>query len=641
MKKKRSALNLLVVICAVLCCDTPVMALDVNVPPLDLETAISQINSSTDTENNIFITSPTLVTNNLTQIIKNVVISAEGPSRTAINLGGHSGFWLHGGNTTGMRNLVISNGVNPASSPIAGGAVFVEGTLDMNNMEFISNTDATGRGGGAINNSADSMLRIENSTFTNNSETSTSPNTGGGAINNSAAAYVGNSTFLNNSSGSQGGAIYNNGQNSSLESFNNTYGQNTATNEGGAIYSNDGRISSNNDQFHYNTAQLGGAVYYNGSGNQDMSLVYDTFENNGTQGDSQITYYGGALYQTGNSALSEIRECLFQNNNADWGGGAIYITMLDGGSHSATTINDSTFTYNKGNGYFTDEGGGAILITNGATVQIGFNNNFSGNEAENGGHIYNSGSNLSILENNVFSQGTSSSNGGAIANISDKGSSANLTIERNNTFDNNTSVANGGAIYQNTKNSTDPSASTTIDSNNSFTNNYASQNGGAIFSNGTLNIAEYNHFENNTAENGAAIYNDKGLTQIADSYFVQNNSRQDGGAIYTNNDSQTILSGNNFNSNYASGNGGALFINSTGSVQADNGTTFRGNSAQNGGAVYNAGEYNTSSYISYNSNSASNDGGAIYTLKDITITSSSFSGNKAAQNGGAILMRPN
>lgn len=265
MKNYNSAHIVLALVCLYVCSGNQADALDVNVPPADINTAIQSVNSSSDDDNNIFITGSISASYDLTQIIKNVVISAEGPSRTAINLDGHSGFWLHGGNTTGMENLVISNGVNPVSSPIAGGAVFVEGTLDMNNMEFLSNTDASGQGG-AINNSADSMLRIENSIFTSNSQTETSPYSGGGAINNSAVAYVSNSTFTKNLSRSQGGAIYNNGENSSLESFNNTYGQNTATNEGGAIYSNDGRISSNNDQFHYNTAQMGGAVYYNGSG---------------------------------------------------------------------------------------------------------------------------------------------------------------------------------------------------------------------------------------------------------------------------------------------------------------------------------------------------------------------------------------
>ncbi len=173
-------------------------------------------------------------------------------------------------------------------------------------------------------------------------------------------------------------------------------------------------------------------------------------------------------------------------------------------------------------------------------------------------------------------------------------------------------------------------------------------------------------FENGTGS-GAGIYNDGGVVTILDSLFNDNGSiSTSGGAIYNTNQVfvfRTIFANNSgsnggaifntheleihdsfFENNFATNRGGAIY-NSLGSAEnmllIIDGCTFSGNSVTNydGGAVYNDshGSVNVANSTFYG-NSA-NRGGAVFAdtnVDDLLIVNSTFSDNSAAAGAGGI-----
>ena len=97
--------------------------------------------------------------------------------------------------------------------------------------------------------------------------------------------------------------------------------------------------------------------------------------------------------------------------------------------------------------------------------------------------------------------------------------------------------------------------------------------GGALYNSGTVTILDVDFEDNAASDEGGAIYNE-GALSINDGFFKGNSSENIGGAIYN-----------------ASG----------GTISSVTNTEFKGNTAANGGAIYNIG--------------------------DITMSSASFSGN--------------
>ena len=160
-----------------------------------------------------------------------------------------------GNTTTTIRDLVIENG----SSTGVGGAILNGGNLTLDKVTLQSNT--TGNDGGAIYNAAGKQLTIKNSTLKNNIAADD-----GGAIANHGTMTINNSTISGNrsngegSSVSGGGAILNTTE-ATLTINNSTISGNQAK-VGGGIR-NDGRLTIDSSTIVNNTATSGGGGVIN------------------------------------------------------------------------------------------------------------------------------------------------------------------------------------------------------------------------------------------------------------------------------------------------------------------------------------------------------------------------------------------
>ncbi len=181
---------------------------------------------------------------------------------------------------------------------------------------------------------------------------------------------------------------------------------------------------------------------------------------------------------------------------------------------------------------------------------------------------------------------------------------------------------------------------------------YESQVGGAavILASGKLDIYNSN-FTNNEVSvlekdntdsisgRGAVIYS-FGELNVYNSAF-KNNKATKGGVIY--NYRETHLTDTTFEGNTVSTLGGAIYVpSSTVASVYTNNTTFKGNSATSGGAIYTAGtvEFTDTSFTE--NEATTSNGGAIYltgkktSKKSLKAENVTYTDNKAAKAGGAV-----
>ena len=312
-----------------------------------------------------------------------------------------------------------------------------------------------------------------------------------GAIYNAGNLTISGCKFTGNTAQFYGGAIFNDGNlNVSCCKFTG----NTAQFYGGAI-NNGGNLTVSNSTFTGNTAQdaswsVGGAIYNYGS----SIISSSTFIGN-------TAAYGGAINSQGNGLT--ISDSTFKNNTGIQGG-AIY------NYNDSLNVTNSNFDNNTATGTDTNDGGGAIYNGYGNCALIGCT--FTGNDAEEGGAIYNTDE---------------------------------MTVT-DSTFTSNT-ADDGGAIYN-----TDEMTVT----DSTFTGNTAYDDGGAIYSKGEMTVTG-STFTGNDADDGGAICNADEMT-VTGSTFTGNTADDDGGAICNKGLMMTInfcrIAGNN-----ANGNGDAIY----------------------------------------------------------------------------------
>ena len=240
------------------------------------------------------------------------------------------------------------------------------------------------------------------------------------------------------------------------------------------------------------------------------------------------------------------------------------------------------------------------------------------------------------------------SSGGALFVAED----SNITLE-NDVFNENTATgqtAQGGAIYN--------EGILTVEGG-SFTGNSAapadgndvtvSNVGGAIYNADDAELSiNGTRFEGNTAAIAGAVnnqYDSSHITGITNAVFVNNTASLSAGGALRNQGKIDSIAGTTFEGNTA-GNGGALWNGAGGTITSITDTTFTGNESTNpavgGGAITNAGEITKINATTFTDNSAAGDGGAIYNVKSgggkasITLSNTTFTGNTADGNGGAI-----
>ena len=308
------------------------------------------------------------------------------------NYAGYGGgiFFSRKTNSTGFNCEFINN-----TALSCGGAMFFYFTTDKNNFSgiFINNSalgmlDPTVGNGGAITFKNVSTNSIFTCDFVNNTA-----NLNGGGVNyrESPSNITFNSNFINNTSPTGGGVNFF----KTFENvvFNGEFIGNSAR-YGGAIAAVDGIISD--VSFRDNIAVMGGAIYFNGTG--------------------------------------EVSNCIFTNNEAVAeydGGGAI--SMISG------NVAGSVFKANKASG--VGSMGGAVLIENSGNVT---NCRFEDNSAEFGGAV-SSDRTVNIADCN-FTANRASVEGGAFYTGSCNIENSNFT---NNIASNGRYSGDGGAVYIN------------------------------------------------------------------------------------------------------------------------------------------------------------------------------------------------
>lgn len=169
-------------------------------------------------------------------------------------------------------------------------------------------------------------------------------------------------------------------------------------------------------------------------------------------------------------------------------------------------------------------------------------------------------------------------------------------------------------------------------------NNQTTGQGGAVTNLGALVVHNSNFTGNTASRAGGAIASDTGGSVVVEnSNFTSNRvpgSFGTGGAIAIQSNKATIT-GSTFRNNSAL-DGGALYVN-TSTVVTVTASTFTENNAGYGGAIESQGELQVD-YSTFQQNQANNgDGGALWVLNsDADITYSTFSNNKANTTGGGI-----
>ncbi|MDD3594148.1 MAG: hypothetical protein PHX18_05935 [Candidatus Gastranaerophilales bacterium] len=284
-------------------------------------------------------------------------------------------------------------------------------TINADNISISSNQ---AQSGGAVANTAGATFNVTASNILFSGNTALSSTTGGGAIYNDATGVAnlqGNTVFTNNTSASQGGAIFNNLGSVTL-GVDKTSIHNFTTNnaqDGAAIANIGGSVSvEGNAVFNGNTASAKGGAIYNELG----SVIIGTASDNVHSFVANTAQDGGAVYSLNNN-LVFIGQTTFTGNSATGDGGAVNTNFSDINFSPNTVFNSNSA--NKG---------GALFV-NGSIVNIEEGTQFVNNTAVLDGAA-------------IYMTGTTTDN--AVVNINSDNPSAPVV------FANNTS-GNGNAIY--------------------------------------------------------------------------------------------------------------------------------------------------------------------------------------------------
>lgn len=492
-------------------------------------------------------------------------------------------------------------------------------------------------------------------------------------------------SIASNAKDSYGAAIYNNGGGTAVAHL--------------ELLGNSNQFIGNIDNGVRNESQSGGAAIHNrgsinnGSlaeiiiGKEDGSSI-NKFSNN------IAAYNGGAIVNRNYSTITFNGKTTFDGNKATGRhGGAIYNFSQEGESAGMTFNDDVVFNNN-----FAGGNGGAIWNgtdgADGVTAEIVFNKGatFTGNHAQTGGAIWNSGD-ITMGDGVAFSGNYvdgSDNNGGAIYNT------GNITIGDKASFAGNRASVDGGAggaIYN--------SGTVTIGDHATFTDNIADSlangsrpyGGGDIFNNGgTVKIGDYltmvrseEYYDENmnydtniysigtgniTIGNNAkfknvvqALVTEKGTFSIGDNAVFEGvgsavatwggNVTIGNNAIFSNGVGRVLDVANRtagtitvgekarFYNNANNANGAVVAFNggTNSKMEFGDGFVATGNSTEGNSIVYNEGTSSMtflgSSYFGYNK--ADNKSGAIRNWGDLVFNGAAvFIGNSDTNEGGAL-----
>ncbi|MDL2323607.1 InlB B-repeat-containing protein [Ruminococcaceae bacterium OttesenSCG-928-A16] len=352
-------------------------------------------------------------------------------------------------------------------------------------------------------------------------------------INNNTATYAGGGMF------SEGSSIYNSDRHQLLKSV---ISGNMAE-YGGGLFSS---------SLHIEDVEAANADEFVPSGQIEAPLV--------TISTNKALVAGGGIYVAGDIENSD-RSVLVEGNEAAYGGG-IYVPTYSGRWHSVC--------------HPTNAGHDQLIeLAENANAPMPYILTITNNKAsQSGGGIYNNGEiGISLIHVEV-SKNTAADGGGMYLAEAGKwawqdgGEDEGYPYSCKAEFTGNTATQNGGGIY------------------------YASQEWNMF--NSYYNLVTYESQEG--SEEDITAYLEKPMS------IYGNVAQGDGGGMYVASGSALLL-GVNFGQNNAQGNGGGMYV-ATGAealiralgseedivvLETPEPTTFTGNTAQNGGAIYNSG----------------------------------------------------
>ncbi len=406
----------------------------------------------------------------------------------------------------------------------------------------------------------------------------------------------------------------------------NTFAGNTAG-EGGAIVARNSNLTFYGDTtFEANEAQyFGGALFVT-----DLSWLYF----NGSVGFEANTAAqsgsGGALYTGGGSRLDFNGNISFEANTAGYCGAlcADEGSMLDFNGNSSFEANTAVY-------------GGALCALGGSRLDFNGNTSFEANIASypvfdiniqsSGGALYADGAMLDFNGNVSFENNTAGFYGGALFTWNSR-----LYFNGDISFEANAAnYGDGGALCVWEGSMLD------FNGNISFEANIASSDGGALYAEGGL--LDFNgsiSFEANTAYQGygGALYvGGCNMDCNGNISFEANTANYGGGALYASGAMLDFNGNITFESNTAGFGGGALYA-YTAMLDFNGNVSFENNTADEGGVLYtDAYIYYELDNISFEVNTADFGGGAVYASLETVLNftgNSSFIGNSAKVGGG-------
>ena len=392
---------------------------------------------------------------------------------------------------------------------------------------------------------------------------------------------------------------------------------------------------------------------------------------------------GQAIVLSEVSGDVNIRHCRFVNNSQCKGhGAAIHYTAASDTVYHTLTINNCSFTCNKGdvsivyvkgssntsqNRYFLSDSEflqntGVPLYVSNQNLNIHYNVVFMENEAKEGGGIYicnysniafdqhsfvkfihneaRSGGAIFVQDNSsvlfgansrvIFNNSRANFTGGAVVT---SGNSHVIFNESSTVMFINNKALQGGGIHCSDNSSITFKGNSSV----SFEHNQVKGFGGAIVLALSSNVMHKENslveFINNTALRAGAVYSDSNshvmFAGTSTAQFIGNEVVLNGGALYFNNTSSGTFKGNTtvtFCKNKATINGGALYSNSSSSVtfKESANVSFSDNVATLGAGIcfdnYSYVLFSENSVVTFDGNTAAVDGGAIHSLINSNVT---------------------
>ena len=388
------------------------------------------------------------------------------------------------------------------------------------------------------------------------------------------------------------------------------------TTVGGALTISRTTLFLDNCHFEGNSANLGGAIYFELESNISISNS-DFTDNHATDCGAQICL-GGVLFIDDTASVS-IFNSTFQNNTSDGDGGMA--TIFNGN----LSISQSYINNNSANRY-----GGALVtfLLSSLTIE---NTQVSFCTAKyDGGVIYAFYNNTLKISNSKLFKNLANEDGGVLFAVG--GNSITVT---NLTVQNNTAGGSGAVIYG--INFTNIAVSNSI-----FEYNRAHDNGGVIRlrANGTIMITNTTFSRNKVGLFGGALALRDGCTAVvSNSEFYHNRANKYGGAIESEYNSNIIITGTMFDSNFASDEGGVFDAYTACNIEVYESTFFSNKVNINGGvSTIKFGSSFNSENCTFSNNSARDNGAVLFAddKSHTNIHNCSFTHN-SADNGGVLV----